>query len=238
MKDVSGQDPTDDEIDLARMVTEVMFVTRVESGALLIGDRPVGEILVEFASWARDWAQTPQPDPDEEDIAFITDHRKTLLLQASGHASSGEHQTALVLYATWIEHELNAAISRAFERKDVSDGSVRALLRAVNLDPKITALWEVAEIPPLGTELVRSIRQIAGLRNEFVHYKWRADPASPASASKDRYAAAIEECEATCAALTKLTRAFLWDGRHDEVLGAFRGPWPKVPQDVGEPPTE
>ncbi|MCV7388369.1 hypothetical protein [Mycolicibacterium porcinum] len=242
MNDIGKRDPIENEVDFARIadrIAEAIFVTRVESGALRIGDRPVEEIFAEFTSWARNWAHTPPPHPDKEDVRLITDHRQELLSQASGHAATGEHQTALVLYATWIEHELNAVLSRAFERKDVSDENIRALLRAVNLDPKITALWEVADIPPIETELVRSIRRIAALRNEFVHYKWTAAPVDPpGSGSKDRYAVAVEECEATCAALTKLTRSFLWDGRHEEVLTAFRGPWSTVQQDVDGSPSD
>jgi hypothetical protein len=103
-------------------------------------------------------------------------------------------------------------------------------LRAVNLDAKITALWEVAGIPAMNAELVKSIQRIASARNEFVHYKWNSEPDDPhAESSRDRQEAAIELCVKVVPAMSLLEEAYLWNGRRDEIMSEFRRRWPDEP---------
>ncbi|QUR69242.1 hypothetical protein [Mycobacterium spongiae] len=217
------------DADLARDIAEAVFVAEVESGNIPIGDRQVEGILADFRARVCEIAAPPEGDsPDQFEFLFAIDHRDSLLEKARLHATAGLHEIALILYATWIEHSINAIISRGLERKGISSKSTLTLLKEVrNQKAKITALWEVAGIPAMDAELAASIQRIADLRNAFVHYKWHGESGdTDAQSSKDRYTAATEECAATSAALAATEESFYWDGRRDEVLTAFHSQRP------------
>lgn len=214
-------DHLDDESNFARSFLETVLTTAIESGDILVGDRQVDDILADFREWARNLAAS------DGDIPLTIEHRPGLLTQAEQHAAAANYTIALILYATWIEHSINDLVTRGLERQNVSQRSTRALLRAVSLDPKITALWEVAGIPAMDTELVKSILRIASVRNEFVHYKWPCEPEDPrrAESSSDRYEAATKLCEEVVSAIADLAESYLWHGRRTEILSAFRLRW-------------
>jgi hypothetical protein len=215
---------------LARKSLECAFNMMIESGSIPVGDRQADDVLADFNEWLRSLAA---PNPADEVWNFSIEHRDRLLEQAEQNAAGGEHAIALILYATWIEHSINDLISRALERQNVSYESTSTLLRAVNVDNKITALWEVAGIPAMDTKLRKSIKKIADVRNEFVHYKWHPEAKAhdpQAESSRDRYEGVIKVCENVVSAITDLAESYLWDGRRDELMSAFRIRYPAQPQ--------
>ncbi|GJF03424.1 hypothetical protein [Pseudonocardia sp. D17] len=231
---ILGDDPRDRE--LAASALRSVFASYVETGTIEVADRPASDVVAEFFSRIREDLRpsTPLTEADGGDEAVAVesearprvnfaptlDHRSALLAQADSAFSGGNHEIAVVLWATWVEHNVNSVFLQQCRRLDVSDESARTLLRSVGLRVKLTALWELASLPPLGKEAVGQIDQLSSLRNSFVHYKWpeweRGDPDGGQQFHRIRAG-----MESITQKLAEVEEEAFWLGRRNEIMSAF-----------------
>jgi hypothetical protein len=194
-------------------VWECYFVDCVESGRVEIGDRAAEAIIADVAQRAKE-------DVKDNELEFvaIVDHRDNLLDRALAAVSEGALGIAVVLYATWIEHYINGLLLITLSRQGVSSQSSKTLLRELRLKSKVTALWELANLPALAPTYLKLIDGITVARNEFVHYKW---PVASVQ-DKEKQRRDLDELNSLVQMLHEIEDRTLWYGRREEIMAVFR----------------
>jgi hypothetical protein len=106
-----------------------------------------------------------------EPVFVEIDHLDKVLGRARTAASEDDFDFAIVFYATWVEHWLNSMISwRA--REDGNDlAATSKLIHSTYFKAKTGTYWRETFGERL--EDVGLLRDLADLRNEFLHYKWQ-----------------------------------------------------------------
>jgi hypothetical protein len=169
MPDRSETGPT---LGLVQDVYETVLRAFVEDGTLEIEGKTPAEITAEFLSILRS-RMGANLDIDL-DIDSIIDHRENLLAHAKAQVDAGNNWIAVTLYATLVEHLVNAIITRALERKGHDSAVIIPLVRELRLRTKISALWAIAGLPAINEDHRKLLDQLIEFRNSFVHYKWIA----------------------------------------------------------------
>jgi len=110
----------------------------------------------------------------EEGYAEVLDYRPRLLRSASQHRRRQAPLVALVLYATWVEHTVNAIVIGA-ARMTSFQGSVDDLARRIvaeDFPVRVSRIWSRYKAPRLDRTMKGRMLRLMELRNDFVHYKW------------------------------------------------------------------
>jgi len=107
-----------------------------------------------------------------EELRVALDHRDAIAEQAKALAGERRPLAALILYATWIEHWLNAVVVTAAVRRGVAPDQSEHVVRDAPFRAKITWLLQLVGLPPLDEERRKAIVVLTDLRNAYVHYKW------------------------------------------------------------------
>jgi hypothetical protein len=225
MTDDDAQRASDwfDKIDpeLATDVLRDIFRSMIEHGSVDVGDRPADEVIDDFWHLMAD-LRRGATDYETPKWSSTVDFRKSLRERAAVAAAEDDQWIAVTLYATWLEHFINGLLVTTLGRQGLSERTVKALIRKLDLITKATALWEIAELPPLSEEQLKVVEMTTNLRNTFVHYKWSgADSEERHRLDKD-LALTISDVHRLGDALLDIWSTALWDGRRDELLQAFR----------------
>jgi hypothetical protein len=199
-------------------IGEGCLINFVETGLIEIGNRDTEEILVDFTRILARVYENSNP----ESRTITVDNRDFLLGQASSAASKDEPELAVILYATWIEHFVNGLLLVALGRQGVSPGSRRALIRELRLLTKVTALWELADLPALPAKYLNLIDKITSLRNTFVHYKWPHASWQDDEHQYREFSETVDRMDSLIQMLREVEDQTLWSGRRDEIIEAFR----------------
>lgn len=93
------------------------------------------------------------------------------LKQAEQQWKQGEKHIAIVLLAVAVEHRLNQYIRDAFEEKGLADLEITNLIKAANIESKLTWLISLSGGKALPVKLKCQIKKIFDIRNSIVHYK-------------------------------------------------------------------
>jgi hypothetical protein len=166
------QDGLDGALEWERLGLADLYVKEVRKGAFRpsegIGDDQL----------RRDFLLHVQREfVDSEDVKEVLDFQPRLLASARLLASRPHPIEAVILYATWMEHWLNAVLLTTMLRKRMTESHSLQLIRQSNMDAKLGGLWSLIELPALPEEHIRRIKFLAAVRNEHVHYKWEGrDP--------------------------------------------------------------
>jgi hypothetical protein len=111
----------------------------------------------------------------EEEYAEVLDYRPRLLRSATQHRRRRAPLLAIVLYATWIEHTVNAIVIGAGRMSDRWTGTVDDMARnivAADFPARLNKMWSRYQAPPLDRTVKQRLVKFMELRNELVHYKW------------------------------------------------------------------
>jgi hypothetical protein len=115
----------------------------------------------------------------EEQYAEVLDYRPRLLRSAARHRRHRAPLLAIVLYATWFEHSVNAIVIGAARQSGRWTGSADELARYVvdaDFHTRLNRMWSRFKAPPLDRTMRRRLDNFMKLRNELVHYKWIGVP--------------------------------------------------------------
>jgi hypothetical protein len=110
------------------------------------------------------------------EIIPVVDHRENLTEAAARHVQIGEYQLALMFYALFFEHTLNALISRRIGRCGKPERTAIDTIRSVSFEGKLSWLLDLLDLPSLNEKHRKVMSQVAQERNAFVHYKWNSAP--------------------------------------------------------------
>lgn len=98
-------------------------------------------------------------------------HLDSVLRRARAFAADGDFNFALVFYATWVEHWLNSMFAWRAQADGADDEAIGELIRDLGpFKERTGSRWRAAFGEPL--EDVGLLRDLADVRNEFLHYKW------------------------------------------------------------------
>ena len=115
----------------------------------------------------------------EEEYAEVLDYRPGLLRSAAQHRRRRAPLLAVVLYATWIEHTVNAIVIGAGRMSGRWTGPVDDLARSIvgsDFKRRLYALWAQYQAPSLDRTIKKRLVNFMELRNDLVHYKWIGVP--------------------------------------------------------------
>jgi hypothetical protein len=150
------------------------------------------------------------PDLIIEKFLFATSYTDEILEQARRFADDERYEFASMFYSTWIEHTLNSLIATELRFRRKSDEEIKSVIRASSLKKKMTSAWASVFGTSLGlsAELVDSVLELAQVRNEFAHYKWRASRAQDKLELHDSAREAMDVAESVVDDLSKVVIAY------------------------------
>jgi hypothetical protein len=205
-----------EERRLANDLLEAIFRSCIEAGLVQIEEKSPSEIVNEFKDLMH------QAIASGRDISLITDHRDELLERAKREASGGNLNVAVTFYALWIEHAVNGILIDGLRRKGYDKTVIDPLIRELKLSTKLTALWQVAEIPQIPDDDLRLINEISQFRNSFVHYKWRVLDEADEQSTRNRLKEIVERAGSLPTTFNAVTKGAFWNNREEEIIGALR----------------
>ena len=140
----------------------------------------------------------------------VVDHRTSLLAQARDFAKKDDSELAILLYATWFEHWLNALFDNRAHLHGFKDKDVHIALRQIGLDAKLICFPLFLQLPRLSPSHVATVRECSNLRNAFVHYKFAARPAVDDATEEKTLGRVLEASEKTVRYLCNYERLHIF----------------------------
>lgn len=117
-----------------------------------------------------------------EEWMLSPSHQDELLSEARRFAAKGSLDLAIMMFATWIEHQLNYMLMTAARGRGFTLKESGQMIRSLNLSQKTGATWRLLFGENFDIATAKMIGEVAGRRNAFVHYKWpeaRVDDGPP-----------------------------------------------------------
>jgi hypothetical protein len=217
------------DAEMAHKLVEGVVSYLIESGYIQVEDRSIDDIRADLVEYIDNVVQK-----HEIDWRPIFDYQGDLLERAAIEADNGRAEIAVVLYVTWLEHFINGILIHKLERHGYSEESVQSLIRNLNLNAKATALWEIADLPPLSESNRKLLFEAVERRNAFVHYKWRALSETAERELETKRNHLLANIGSFIDSLNAIQDKALWSGRRDEILEALRPDTLKVrKEDMG-----
>jgi hypothetical protein len=170
-----------------RTAIALMYVKEVRKGSFLFaGNDDQTHVQAFLEHLKREFV-------DSVDVKVALDFQPRLLATAQDLSHRPHPIEAVILYATWCEHWLNATlISAAFGRglieKDVMD-----MIRSSSGPAKLGWLWRMLCLPVLPSGLRSAVEFLSQVRNEHVHYKWTSHDPDTLTDENSRLKLAIAE---------------------------------------------
>jgi hypothetical protein len=166
---------------------------------LFAGDVRKGEFAVEgeddVATRRRFCAHVRQSFLEAE-FRVVLDHRDTIATQAKALADERRPLASLILYATWVEHWLNAVVVTTAIHRGIAPDLSEQIVRDAPLRAKLTWLLQLAGLPPLHEEHRKAIVSLTDLRNAYVHYKWSGRTPEELAQEEERLRQTVQRAEA------------------------------------------
>lgn len=208
----------------------VLYVAEafLESGHVKTQGRSDEEIARDLRAAIREFVE----DEDDPLMASI-DFRDELLEEASRLLQSDKPLIACLLYATWLEHWLNAMIFTIGERSGISYDDLARRVGKSNIHQKLDRLLPELGVPQISGEHDARIRKVVRLRNDYVHYKWERNDidSDVVERSEADLVTTLREIDQTVRYLIELERSQLTGvdrERLTELLGLRKDPDPKA----------
>lgn len=160
---------------LAVNIAHKVFRQLVATGILELDGKSPAEIFEEFRKVLDGFPE------DSSFWDFAIDYTAALLREARRYRDSGESLLACLMYATWLEHWVNALITDWGPRKGIGEAERIAIIRESKFSAKMGWLLRVLGLPDMELAHRNAALEIVNHRNSFVHHKYKAyDPAAEA----------------------------------------------------------
>jgi hypothetical protein len=204
-----------DTARLQERVVNAIFASLIADGHVDPEGKSDKELYEELARYASILVSQPY-------IPEIRDHRSTILSRARALAKERESEIAVMLYATWFEHWINGLMSNRGRHVPLSDKESTRCLYQVGLEAKYLCFPSMFHLPAITRKHINAIIEIAGARNEFVHYKFKAFDIDKPSPIRLRCEAAIKSAERTIRYLKEYERIHIFKKAKTRVKGLIR----------------
>jgi hypothetical protein len=130
---------------------------------------------------------------DSDDLKVALDFQPRLLATALDLSHRSHPIEAVILYATWCEHWLNATLISAALGRGLVEKDVKEMIRSSNAAAKLGWLWRLLGLPELPPNLRSAVDFLSEVRNEHVHYKWTSHDPDALTHENSRLTLAIAE---------------------------------------------
>ncbi|GIG00829.1 hypothetical protein [Catellatospora citrea] len=200
---------------IANGLADAVLMSWIGDGTLAIEGKSAEEVQKEFVLLAR------QKIAEGYTFPVTQDHRPRLLKNAARSEAEKDLTLAVLLKMTWVEHWVNGMIDYVTARQDLSNETASVLIRELRLRSKMTAAWEILDLPEIPAEHIAAVDELSKHRNHFVHYKWRGE----GDDAVDLVLKALRRADAAIEYFQQLEEQVLYGGRSSE-LSIFRQPEP------------
>jgi hypothetical protein len=194
---------------LAAELVSAVVRSAVERGEIDIASGSDDEIRMRTQEYIASLLET------DFEVDVTIDHGSDLLTEARKFRDSGKPEYAIMFYATWVEHWLNGSLVSVGRRLGLEDAEVLRLLYKPILD-KAGVSWRRCFGTPFPQRARARIKRLSELRNDFVHYKWKAVPED--RGPHDEYEALLGEAEELVEELDSLYDSTFFSGQLARLL--------------------
>lgn len=197
---------------LGRIIVPQFILQLIRDGIIIPNGKTDEQIKAEAATIFRKYGT---------EITIGIDHTKTLLAKARAHVRQKETEFASLYFATFFEHKINWIIVQICQKRKIRGSEIKQILREAGLRAKCTWIMALLNYEPLSSRAVKTVNDIAEIRNSFVHYKWPSeDPdSSGLQQSKDRHLSILKGAEYVVAHLKRIEERHLYKGHGKRVRG-------------------
>ena len=126
---------------------------------------------------------------------------------------------AVLFYATYFEHTVNAVIDVAARRKKFSHRDVASIIKDIGMAGKTTWLLRALGLAPLSQFHRNTILKINEIRNSYVHYKWQPKGSKIDSSAKE----ALKSVEKTALYIRRYTDRLMYGGQDKHLRKYMKG---------------
>lgn len=197
--------------------------TFVQDGDIEIGERDASEIVAQGWELAEATpAEGATHAEGQTEWRQVSDFRHVLIEQAKRNETDGMPEMAVMFYALWIEHTVNACLISGMQRGGYNQDVSGPLIRELRLKTKLTALWHIAGYEPLAHADILTVEQIAEARNAFVHYKWAGHDPSTRTSLSNKLDDVLKRAHNLEDAFDVAVDKRFWCGRKTEIMETFR----------------
>lgn len=143
-----------------------------------------------------------------------SEHQPKLIRAAERFVEEDEAELAIVMYATAIEHWLNGMLEIGLRRRGerLDKASERA-----PLETKLTTKWQELLGFDFPDELREAVLELAGARNDFVHYKWPMHSEQEHDAHQAEVEAIARDAPRLYAALSSVEDSIVFGGERERL---------------------
>lgn len=141
---------------------------------------------------------------EASDLKTVIDFQPRLLYSARRLAKRNHPIEAVILYATWMEHWLNAVLLTTALKQGRAEDEAVQMIRDANIRAKVGWLWATLQLPALRDIDRERMTFLADVRNEHVHYKWKGQDPDALYGDNTRLVVAIRDIEDSVEALVAL----------------------------------
>jgi hypothetical protein len=203
---------------LKKGLLNALFDNFLASGALDPAGKTNEQIRKEVEALLLDFRRGGPPH-------LIVDHRSHLLAHARRFVRLEEYELAILVYATWFEHWINAVFHKRALHFGLTSKDIRLCIRQTGLYAKFVLFPVLLKLPRLAESHVRTVNRCSELRNGFVHYKFSqtADTSGPEEEEDIKMTIA---CEKTVRYLNNYERLHIFKGAKARVRHVASGESP------------
>lgn len=140
---------------------------------------------------------------DSEELKTVIDFQPRLLYSARSLARRPHPIEAVILYATWMEHWLNAILLTTALKQGRPEADAVQMVREIGIRGKLGWLWSMLRLPAITATDTDRIAFLAEVRNEHVHYKWKGQDPDVLFGETSRLSVAINDIEETVRSLVE-----------------------------------
>jgi hypothetical protein len=173
----------------------VIFVHEVRKGAFTIDNDTSETAIPRFLEhFRKEFAEDPE-------VAMALNYQAQILVSARRARSENHPVEAVILYATWAEHWVNAVLIARALASGLPEDDATKMLKDAKWDAKLGWLWRTHGLADLDPYHRGRLQHLINTRNEFVHYKWKGTKLMKEDANQPSHKGAISEIEPTIAYL-------------------------------------
>lgn len=109
--------------------------------------------------------------PDNFDV--VIDYTPDLLAQARRYRRDEMYGFSVLMYATWIEHNVNMILIDLAKAAEVEERYILEMIKRATSQDKTTWLLGLLGGKPFSVVALKHMKKLNDARNAFVHYKWK-----------------------------------------------------------------
>lgn len=109
---------------------------------------------------------------NDDDLYWVIDYSGDILNRVKQFLKEKDFNLVYVFIGTYFEHFINEVIQIQLSKKNISDKTIKEMLRNVSLESKFTWITEIIGIPKFNSKNFFLIKKISEKRNSYIHYKY------------------------------------------------------------------